>query len=78
MKHIQVGWKYRIEIPRSFNEKCTPLEEKKSVTFFKIVEAIFKLGDPPVVKNSTLIFVDDLDFKLSKLKDKWVGEFDNL
>ena len=75
---IQVRWKSRIKILRPLNDKCTLLEEKKSIVFFKVVEAITKLGGPPMVKNSTLLSLNDLEYELSKLKEKWVEEFENL
>ena len=46
--------------------------------FFKITNAIVELGDPPLVWDSALIFVDGLEAEVSKLKDKWVREFDSL
>ena len=66
------------EILRSLNKKFTSLEYRKSITFFKVVEPIFELGSPPIVKKYTLISIDDLEYELFKLKDKWDGEFNNL
>ena len=59
-------------------EKCSPLEDRKSTTLFKITNAIVELGGPPLVRVYNLIYVDDLEVELSKLKDKWVGEFDSM
>lgn len=59
------------------NEKCSPLEDKKSATFFGIIDDISKIGGPLIVQYSTLIFIDDMEDEVSKLKDKWVREFDS-
>ena len=59
-------------------EKCSPMEDMKSATFFKIIDAIAELGGPPLVQDSSLIFVDDMEAEVSKLKDKWAREFDKL
>lgn len=60
------------------SERCSPLEDRKSATFFKITDDISKLDCPPIIKNSTLISANDLECEVSKLKDKWDGEFDTL
>jgi hypothetical protein len=78
IKQIQVGWKGWIDILRSLSERCSPLEDIKNDTFFNINDATIELGGPPLIRSSTLITVDDLDLEVSKLKDKWVGEFDSL
>jgi hypothetical protein len=46
---------------KSLKEKCSPLEDKKSATFFKIIDAIVELGGPPLVQDSTLISFDELE-----------------
>ena len=63
---------------RFLKEKYLPLEDKKSATFFKVTDVIPKLGGSPLVQYSSLIYFDELEAKVSKLKDKWDGEFDNL
>ena len=50
----------------------------KSATFFKVTDAIAKLGGPPLIHNSTLILPNELEVEVSKLKEKWAEEFDNL
>ena len=58
IKQIQVGWKGRINIWRFLSERwCSPLEDKKCATFFKITDAIAKLDNPPIIRNSTLVTV---------------------
>lgn len=78
IKQIQVGWKGWIYILGSLREICSPLEDQKSATFFKITDVIAKLGHPTVVRVSTLLTVDDLEVEVSKLKEKWDGEFESL
>ena len=75
---IEAGWKGQIDILRSLNKRYSPVEDRKSATFFKIIDAITELGGPTIIRNSTLIFVDDLEYEVSKLKDKWAREFDIL
>ena len=41
-------------------------------------DVINKLEGPPLIKDSTLISPNELEVELSKLKDKWAREFDNL
>lgn len=69
IKQIQEGWKGWIDILRLLSERCSPLEDRKSATFFKVIDVIYELGGPPAIKNSTLIFVDNLEFEISKLKE---------
>jgi hypothetical protein len=45
---------------------------------FKVVDAIFEFSSSPIIKNYTSISSDDLESKMSNLKDKWAGYFDNL
>lgn len=78
MKQIQEGWKGKIDILRSLKERYSPLEDKKSTLLFKITNAIDELGNPPLVIDFTFISIDDMEAKLSKLKDKWAREFDSL
>lgn len=63
---------------KSLNEKCSPLEDKKSATFLNIIDAIVELGGPPLVKDSTLIYFDELEAEVSKFKDKWGGGFESM
>ena len=53
-------------------------KKRKVSPYLKNFEAIIKLGGPPIVKNSTLISIDDLESDLSKLNDKQDREFDIL
>ena len=78
IQQIQAGWKGRIYIMRSVSERCSPIEDIKSANSFNITNIIAELGSPSIIVNSTLIIVDDLEVELSKLKDKWVGEFGSL
>lgn len=63
---------------RSLKEICSPLEDKKSAMFFKITYVIAELCGPPLVRDYPLIFANDQQVEVSKLKYKWEGEFDNL
>ena len=63
---------------KSLKQKCMSLEYRKSVIFFKVTDAIVELGGPPLIWDSTLISPDQLEVEVSKLMDKWVGEFDNM
>ena len=67
IKHIQVGWNGMIDILRSLKERCSPLEDRKTETSFKIIDTITKLGGPLLARDSTMIFVDDLEVEASKL-----------
>ena len=58
--------------------KCMLLEDRKSSILFKVTNAIVQLGGPPLIRESTLVSLDDMEVEVSKLKDKWVREFDNL
>jgi hypothetical protein len=44
----------------------------------KVSNAIKDLEGPPMIKGFMLISPDELDIELSKLKDKWSREFDDL
>ena len=46
--------------------------------FFKITYVIAELCGPPLVRDYPLIFANDQQVEVSKLKYKWEGEFDNL
>ena len=63
---------------RSLKEEYLPLEDKKSATFFKVTDVISKLGGSPLVQYSSLIYFDELEAEVSKLKHKWDREFDSL
>ena len=54
------------------------LEDTKSSIFFKVFNVINELEVPPLIKVSTLILPIELDIELSKLKDKCIGEFNDL
>ena len=75
---MQSGWKDKIGILKSLKERCSPLEDIKSYAFFKIVDAIAELDGPPLIIYSILISMNYLEYEMSKLKDKWEGEFDSL
>ena len=77
IRQIQEGWKQRIDMTKSLKEKWMLLEDRKSVTFFKVIDAIVELGGPLLVLDSILIFPDELEVEVSKLKDKCAKEFDN-
>lgn len=62
----------------SLSERCSPREDKRSVIFFKVTDAISELGNPYDIRNFTLIYVDELESEVFKLKNKWAREFDNL
>ena len=47
-------------------------------TFFKVTDVISKLGGSPLVQYSSLIYFDELEAEVSKLKHKWDREFDSL
>ena len=66
-----------IDITKSFKEKCTSLEDKNT-TFFKTSNAIAEPGGPPLVRDSMLIFSDEMEVEMSKVKDRWAREFNNL
>ena len=70
IKQIQAYWKGRIGILTSLKERCSPLEDRKCVMSFKIIDDIDELGGPPIVRYSTLIYVNDREAEVSKLKDK--------
>ena len=78
IKKIQAGWKGWIDILISLKKRCSPPEDITSATFFKIIDVIAELGGPPIMRNSTLIIVDNLEFEVSKLKYKQAREFDSL
>ena len=78
IKQIWFGCKGSIDILKSLMEKATLLEDQKSAIFFKVFDVIKELEGPPLIKVSTLISVDELDNELCELKDKWVGEFNDL
>lgn len=63
---------------KSLKKNCSPLKDKKSAMFFKFTNVIAELGGPPLVQDFALIYYDELEAEVSKLKDKWVGEFENL
>ena len=63
---------------KSLKETCTLLEDRKIAILFKVTNVIAKLGNPPMIQVSTLIFPNELEVEVSKPKDKWVREFDNL
>ena len=44
----------------------------------KVFDDITELGGPPMTWDSMLISLDELEIEVSKLKDKWPGELDNL
>lgn len=69
IKKIQEGWMGLIDILRSLSERCSPLDDRKSAAFFKFTDSISELGSPPIIKNSTLIYADDLE-SMSNLKEK--------
>lgn len=50
----------------------------KNAIFFKVSSTINELEGPSMIKGSTLISPDELEVELSKLKDKWIREFDDL
>ena len=75
---IQDGWKGRIDILKSLKENTKLFEDRKSGIFFKVSYAINELEGPPLINGSTLISPDELEVKLSKLKDKWARKFDYL
>ena len=54
------------------------LEDMKSALFFKVFDVIAELGGPTLIRDSTLISPDELQVELSKLKDKWAREFNNM
>ena len=54
------------------------MEDSKTATFFKITDAIVELGGLALVWYSSLIYANDLESSMSKLKDKWVEEFDSM
>ena len=74
---IQAGWKGRIDIMKSLKEKWTFQEDKKSVIFFKISNAIVELGGPLLVWDSVNVSKNELEAKVPKLKDNWTKEFDS-
>ena len=78
IKQVQSSWKGRIDILKSFKERCTLMEDKKSPIFFKLSDSTAELGGPPLIQDSTLIFPYEMEVELSKLKDKCVGEFYNM
>ena len=41
-------------------------------------DVIVELGGPSLIQDSMLFFLDELEVEVSKLKDKWSGEFKNL
>jgi hypothetical protein len=51
---------------------------QKSDTFFEITDAIAKLGGLPLVGHYNMVISNDMEAKVCKLKDKWIGEFDSL
>ena len=59
-------------------ENVTLLEDQKSAIFFRVFNVVKDLEGPPLIKGSTLISADELDSELSKLKDKWDGQFNDL
>lgn len=63
---------------KSLKEKCTLLGDKKSAIFFKVSDTIVELGGPSMIQDSMLILIYDLEVEVSKFKDKWLKEFDNL
>ena len=63
---------------KSLKKKCTFLEDKKGAPFFKVSYAIVELGGPPLFWDSMFISSYELESKVSKIKDKWVRQFDNL
>ena len=67
-----------IDILKPMKERCSPLEDRKSSTFFKNIDAIANLGGTPLVRHSNFIFIDDLEVEVSNLKDRWAGKFHNL
>ena len=78
IRQIQVGWKGRDDIMKTLMEKVTLLEDWNSSIFFKVSDAIKELEGPPLIKDSMLISPNELNVELSKLKGKWVAEFDDL
>ena len=78
IKQIQAGWKGRVDILKPLMENVTLLEDGKSAIFFKVFDAIKGLEGPPLIKHSTLILAAKLDDELSKLKDKWAREFNDM
>lgn len=55
---------------KSLIENVTLLEDRKNAIFFKVSDAIKGLDGLPMIKGSMLIFPDELDVELSKLKVK--------
>ena len=54
------------------------LEARKNAIFFKAFDAIAKLGGPSLIRDSMLISMNEMEIESSKLKDKWVGEFNDM
>lgn len=54
------------------------LEDRKSVVFFKVSDPSNELEGPPLVKDSMFLSPGVLENELSKLRDKWVVEFDSV
>lgn len=78
IRQVQVRWKGHIDILKSLKGKATLLEDRKSMVFFKLSDAVNKLEGPPLIKDSTLLSPNELENELSKLRDKWVEEFNSL
>lgn len=62
----------------SLKEMCTFPKDKKIAIFFKVSNAIVELRGPPLLWDSIFISSDELEAKFSKLKDKWVEDFNTL
>lgn len=63
---------------KKLQESAKLLEDRQSEIFFKVSDAFNELEGPPLVKNFALISPDELETTLSKLRGKWVEEFDSL
>ena len=50
----------------------------KTTMLFNVADVINELEGSSMIKGSTLISPNELEVELSKLKDKWVKEFDDL
>ena len=78
LRQIKVGWKGHVHTSKTLEERTVLLEDKKSTVFFKVSDVVNEPEGSCITKDSTLLSFDELETKLSNLKDKRAKEFDSL
>lgn len=78
LNQIKAKWKSRIDIMRGLIDSCRLLEDRNRIVFLKDSNVIKDLNGPPLIKNSFLLFAEETEKELSKLKELWANDFNKL